>query len=277
MMNMLTLIAQTFDFGYHGPPRWLVIVLVLGAGAFFKALINGGSQTPSEPASPPKATPSPQVDPRKVKERELYANDLTRVAIGVLAKFAKADGIVTKQEVRVLDCAFVELGLVGEARQQAISVFNEAKTGPLTYAEVIDLFAQLSPGAEQARVTLVLLLLHLAHADGSMSGQAVQLLQQACTVLGCGYQQCLSFFRASHEAKANQLKAAYELLGCVQTDNDERIRQRYKVLVREFHPDTLTARGLSAEFTRFAEEKFKQIQAAYEWIVEQRKATGSGH
>lgn len=276
MMNMLTLIAQTFDFGYHGPPRWLVIVLVLGGGAFFKALFNGGSQTPSQPASPPEATPSPRDDPRKVKERELYAGDLTRVAIGVLAKFAKADGIVSKQEVRVLENAFVELGLVGEARQQAISVFREAKTGPLTYAEVIDLFAQLSPGAEQARVNLVVLLLHLAHADGPMSPQSMPLLQQACTVLGCDYERCLGFFGTTQQEKTNQIKAACEILGCAPTDSDEHVKQRYRQLVREFHPDTLAAKGLSTEFTRFAEEKFKQIQAAYEFVVEQRQQDG-GH
>ena len=226
-------------------------------------------------------TPPPP-DPGKLKEAELYGGDMTKLAIGAMAKFAKADGIVTKQEIQVLESAFHDLGLVGEARQQAVVLFGEAKAGPLAYADVLDLFARLSRGNEEDHLALLVLLMRVAHADGSLSDQSEHLLRYACTTLGCDYQRCLSFFRASQQeqakrmraaqaAQGNQLKAAYEILGCSPADSEEHLKHRYRQLVRDFHPDTIAGKGLSPEFTRFAEEKFKQIQAAYEFLVEQHR------
>jgi DnaJ like chaperone protein len=50
----------------------------------------------------------------------------------------------------------------------------------------------------------------------------------------------------------------------------EEIKKSYRQLVREFHPDTIASKGLPDEFTRFASEKFQEIQSAYETIMAQR-------
>jgi len=50
----------------------------------------------------------------------------------------------------------------------------------------------------------------------------------------------------------------------------EEIKKSYRQLVREFHPDTIASKGLPEEFTRFANEKFREIQTAYETISRER-------
>jgi DnaJ like chaperone protein len=36
--------------------------------------------------------------------------------------------------------------------------------------------------------------------------------------------------------------------------------------VQEYHPDKIAAKGLPEEFTRFAQDKFREIQEAWEQI-----------
>jgi len=38
----------------------------------------------------------------------------------------------------------------------------------------------------------------------------------------------------------------------------------------EYHPDTIASKGLPEEFTKFAEDKFREIHEAYEAIKKER-------
>ena len=61
------------------------------------------------------------------------------------------------------------------------------------------------------------------------------------------------------------------MLNCTARSTDEEIKRSYKKLVKEFHPDTIIAKGLPDEFIDFATKRFQEIQGAYEQI---RKARG---
>ena len=41
-------------------------------------------------------------------------------------------------------------------------------------------------------------------------------------------------------------------------------------MVRDFHPDTIASKGLPEEFIQFANDKFREIQEAYEMIKKER-------
>ena len=41
-------------------------------------------------------------------------------------------------------------------------------------------------------------------------------------------------------------------------------------MVKEFHPDTIMAKGLPEEFIQFATQRFQEIQEAYESIRKER-------
>jgi DnaJ like chaperone protein len=60
------------------------------------------------------------------------------------------------------------------------------------------------------------------------------------------------------------------VLGVSPQDSNDAIKQAYRRLVREYHPDTIASKGLPEEFTKFANEKFREIQEAYEAVRQER-------
>ena len=62
----------------------------------------------------------------------------------------------------------------------------------------------------------------------------------------------------------------YAALGCTQSDTDEQIKKQYRKLVSEYHPDKIIAKGLPDEFIKFANDKFNEIQEAYEAVKKER-------
>jgi len=83
-----------------------------------------------------------------------------------------------------------------------------------------------------------------------------------------------SFSQSQYQAIASKYTRTddqpYEILGCKPTDSDQQIKQRYRQLVQTYHPDKIAGKGLPEEFIQLAEEKFRQIQQAYEAIKAER-------
>jgi len=61
----------------------------------------------------------------------------------------------------------------------------------------------------------------------------------------------------------------YAVLRCTKSDNIDQIKAKYRVLVKEYHPDVIQGKGLPADFVEFANKKFQMIREAYQHIVQQ--------
>ena len=66
----------------------------------------------------------------------------------------------------------------------------------------------------------------------------------------------------------NNLESAYAVLEIEETVTDEEVKKAYKRLALKHHPDKVESLG--PDVKRAAEEKFKQIVAAYEAIKKER-------
>lgn len=64
-------------------------------------------------------------------------------------------------------------------------------------------------------------------------------------------------------------KDPYTILGVSRSATDDEVKRAYREMARKYHPDR---NGGSAE----AEEKMKEINAAYAQIVAERKNGGAG-
>ncbi|MCB9946943.1 MAG: DnaJ domain-containing protein [Rhodospirillaceae bacterium] len=65
-------------------------------------------------------------------------------------------------------------------------------------------------------------------------------------------------------------QSPYEVLGLEPTADDASVKAAYRALVREFHPDRVTAAGLGEAFVRLAKDRIQRINAAYDQIVRER-------
>ena len=64
----------------------------------------------------------------------------------------------------------------------------------------------------------------------------------------------------------------YSILGVSSDASDEEIKKAYRTLSRKYHPDANVNNPNAAQ----AEEKFKQIQQAYQQIMQEREGGNFG-
>ena len=217
--------------------------------------------------------PSTPPNPRKEAEiKELIAEPIY-FAVAILAKFAKADGIVTKNEVATIEGILRDIELTGEDRKKAIRIFTQHKDGALSYEESLTILAALAENDFDFRSGLCILLLRLAHADGTPPQRAIQGVQHACNVLGIDYAEAHQIFQQQEHHRRGAINADFELLGCSSHDSVDTIKKRYRELTKTFHPDTMSGKDLHPEITKLAVAKFREIQDAYERIMSRRNAT----
>jgi DnaJ like chaperone protein len=189
-------------------------------------------------------------------------------AFSMLAKLAQSDGRVTQQEIDSID-GFMQndLHLNPESREAAVNIFRTALNAPGSFDDFASQFYSQFHNQPQMLEVMIDILLRVAVADGNMTPGEEQLILSA-----------VGIFRFS-TVRYDQLKAryiqtdhkAYDVLGCSPQDTDEQVKRCYRQRVQEYHPDKIAAKGLPEEFTRFAQDKFREIQEAWEQIKSARK------
>ena len=189
----------------------------------------------------------------------------------MLAKFAQADGTVTRSEVKTID-RFIknELRLQGEARKLAIKVFDEAKNKNNSFEE----YAQQFYDNFKTEQTLVLgmfdLLLRVAAADNDFHHKEEKYIKKAKNIFNINDSQYQSI-RSQYFDTAD-LEKYYKILECSPEADFKEVKRKYRKKAKEFHPDNVIGKGLPEEFVDFAEQEFKKINDAYEKIKEEKSA-----
>lgn len=185
----------------------------------------------------------------------------------MLAKLAKADGVVSRAEVGVIERFMREqLGLDPEARKLAIRIFNRAKDSPDRFEDFAGQFYQYFHRRREIIFSMYQLLLALAAADGRVHPNEDRMLETAARIFHISDARSSQFRKAS----AGGSDRHYAVLGCSRSDPDETIKKRYRKLAADFHPDKIVSKGLPEEFTEFAKKKFQEIQEAYAEIKRER-------
>ncbi len=65
-------------------------------------------------------------------------------------------------------------------------------------------------------------------------------------------------------------KVAYEILEIEVKTKDEDIKKQYRKIVKERHPDVMSAKGIDDKYTALITENFAKIQIAYDIIKKDR-------
>jgi DnaJ like chaperone protein len=119
--------------------------------------------------------------------------------------------------------------------------------------------------------------LQAAIGGGEIANAKRQLLWEVARTLGIGrveLAQIEALIRAQGHSRgqgdAMSLEAAYRILGVEASAVDKDVKTAYRRLMNQHHPDKLVARGLPASMVTLAEEKTREIRAAYERIKAQR-------
>jgi len=183
--------------------------------------------------------------------------------IALSAKMAKADGVVTQDEVR----AFQQIFSIPPAEARNVTrLYTLAQADIAGFESYAGQMARLcGSGKPNCRMLEDILdgLFHIAKADGVLHEREGRFLHRIAEIFEIGEDHYQSIL-----ARHVGLGAAdpYVVLGIERSQPFEEVKKHYRKLVAENHPDRLIARGVPEEFIAIATTRIAAINAAYELI-----------
>ncbi|HZQ39411.1 MAG TPA: TerB family tellurite resistance protein [Rhizomicrobium sp.] len=191
----------------------------------------------------------------------------TIAIIALAGKMAKADGVASEQEFEIFAKVFV---MPPEEEANVRRIFNLARQDMAGFGHYAGQIASLFRGNPAVLEDVLDGLFEIAKADGVLHPCEARFLERVAEIFGFAPNEYRRI-RASHFAP--ELTDPYVILGLSYVADEEEIKQTYRRLVRENHPDSLIARGVPAEFIKLATDKLAAINTAYEKIRAERGLT----
>ena len=188
-------------------------------------------------------------------------------AFSMLAKLAKADGRVSKEEVDAVKNFMVyDLNLNPESIRLATNVFHAAIESPDNFVDFATQFYSQFRTQYQMLDLMIDILLRVSVADGALSTSEENLILSAVRAFNFSDEK----YRKLRSKYIQDVDKYYATLGCDRNDSSDHIKKQYRKLVSDYHPDKIASKGLPEEFTKFANDKFREIQEAYDVIKKER-------
>ena len=184
----------------------------------------------------------------------------------ILGKIAKIDGVVTRDEIAVVQKFIKGLQIPETQKRFAKQIFNEAKDSEYSLEDFALQLYHATRNHPTILLSFVDLLFRVVAADGTFHPAEESALKSIARIFRISDEQ----YNNLKSAYFNVLDKYYGVLNCNPESSNEEIKSNYKKLVKDFHPDTIVSKGLPEEFTDFAAKRFRGIQEAYETIRKER-------
>ncbi|KJQ88760.1 MULTISPECIES: co-chaperone DjlA [Vibrio] len=215
-----------------------------------------------------------------------------KAAFAVMGHVAKAKGQVTKEEIQLATAMMDRMNLHGEQRRAAQDAFREGKESDFPLEDVLVRVKISTAGRFDLLQFFLELQISAAFADGAIHPSERNVLHKIARGLGFSSEQLErrlqmqeAAFRFQHQggfhgqqqgqyqssgwqqaSQADQLADAYKILDVSPEADGKTVKQAYRKLMNEHHPDKLMAKGLPPEMMNVAKEKSQEIQNAYDLI-----------
>jgi DnaJ like chaperone protein len=198
----------------------------------------------------------------------------------VMGALCKADGVVTRDEIRVAENLFNRLHLSGERRVAAKAAFNRGKAPEFDLDAELAKFAQICRGRGALLQVFLQVQLTAITADGGVHPAEHEMLVRIARGVGLSeahVAQLEAMLRTGTGTQPSRRKLddAYKALGVTPSASDAEIKRKYRRLMNQNHPDKLAGKGLPESMREIAEERTREISTAYRLIREAREASSA--
>lgn len=174
----------------------------------------------------------------------------------------KADGTVSQTEMDYVRQYFVQT--YGKDKANAIfRTFNEINKNREISAQRICVFLNQRTRYE-VRLQLLHFLFGIARADGNVSASEIAKIQEIARYLKISHRD----FESIKAMFVKEADTAYKILEIEKTATEDQIKKAYRTMAKKYHPDRVNTENEAIK--RGAEEKFKEVQKAYETIQKER-------
>jgi len=194
----------------------------------------------------------------------------------VMGHICKADGLVSKEEIRVASSVMDQMELSPLQRKAAMALFNEGKKPGFPLFEILNQLRQEIGHRLTLKRMFVEIQCLAACADDSIHTTEKKLLLQVCDAIGFSrleLESVLASISAQSSRRDNHIASprrnisqAYRILGVGPGASCEEVKKSYRRLINQHHPDKLVSKGLPEEMMKLAEQRTHEIRQAYEAI-----------
>lgn len=198
------------------------------------------------------------------RRREKDAAVFSIALIALSAKMAKADGIVTDDEIEAFRTFFTYPPSEEDKVRTVFSLAMEDVAGFPSYARQV---GRLYRGDEAVLEDVLDCLFFIALADGIAHPRELDLLRAAADAFGVTKS---SWRRVQAAHLGLDHEDPYVILGIDPEATPEEARAEYLKLVKANHPDALVARGVPPDLAKIAEHRMATINTAYEKLMAER-------
>ena len=245
-----------------GGPLGAMVGAALGHAADRGSLPGLGTRLNAMPSGPNVARVAANVASMLGRREQIYAIGM----IVLSAKLAKCDAPVVRAEIDAFKRHF---RIPPEQAREVGRLFDQARDGsdgPEDYARPMGrAYADDRGPLEDALTALVA----IARADGPINGREEAFLRKVAENFGLGPRSYESI-RDGGARRSSDEPDAYLVLGLRKGASDDEIRNTWRQLMRDNHPDSLASRGASSAAIAKSAERVARINAAWDRIKRER-------
>lgn len=197
----------------------------------------------------------------------------------VMGHISKADGKVSADEISLANQLMDRMRLDKAQKKVAVELFARGKDSGFDLAGVLMQFRQECHG----RSTLLRMFLEIqvqaAFADGRLDPKENTILSEIAQSLGFKHsdlQRIIAMMSGSRPGQSGQssqqsVSDPYKTLGVTPRTPYNEIKNAYRRLLSQHHPDKLVSKGLPEEMIKLANEKTHEIRMAWQQVQEIHK------
>lgn len=180
--------------------------------------------------------------------------------IALSAKMAKADGVVTEDEVE----AFKELfAIPPDEANNVARLYNLAKQDVSGYQAYGRQVRNIFPGDKAIYADVLDGLFHIAKADSVLHENEMRFMDDLAVIFEL---EEFEYQRIKARHVDGDVADPYVMLDAERSWDFDALKKQYRKLAAESHPDRLVARGVPKEFVAIANDRLAAINHAWEQI-----------
>lgn len=194
---------------------------------------------------------------------------------------AKADGRVTEEEIRAARAVMHRLGLGPAQVRNAINWFDQGKNPGFPMQQTVRHLRRVAARRIELRQLFVRLVLEVVLSKNRMSQKERTLVWTICTEFDIGrveLAQLETMIRAQRgfqhspagDADAQRIRKAYATLGIDESATNDEVVKAYRRAMNKSHPDKIAANNPDREAITAAENRTREVRAAYEMLKSRR-------
>lgn len=251
-------LGASLGWSFGGP---IGAIIGLALGSIVDAMSNGNGTPFLGQGDPRTRKRQTRYSSRPSSAPQTQSGDF-EVSLLILASvIIKADGNQDQRELDFVRQQFVSM--YGKERaNNAFTLFKKISQQNISTRQVCMQIRQMMD--HPSRLQLLHFLFGIAKADGMVIESEVKQIYTISGYLGISNRDYESIMAMFYNSKEN----AYKILEIDKTASVEEIKAAYRKMAKKYHPDRVI--HLGEEHQKGAEEKFRQVQEAYEQLQKER-------